>query len=118
MTSMAVPLNGMPRAITHYDLKYTKTRSTIDAYGITSYIDSEHATPLSGDAEIDKPRETKPRAESAGRARPNYEPNLQAAQSQTTSRMTATASRNGKPPDDYGKPEWQATRRSRLARTA
>ena len=43
------------------------------------------------------------------------EPNLQAAQGQTTSHATATASRNGEPRDDHGKPEWRATRRPRQA---
>ena len=61
-------------------------------------IDSEHATPLNG-----MPR-------SINHAKRN-EPNLQAAQGQTTSHSAATAGRNGKPRDDHGKPEWRATRR-------
>ena len=104
MTSTAVPLNWMARAITLYDLKYAKNTIDDRRDGIVPYIDSEHAMPLSGDAEIDNPRETKPRAESAGRAMPNHEPNLQAAQGQTTSHATTTASRNGEPRDDHGKP--------------
>ena len=86
-------------AASDHALRSQIRQNTIDDRrdGIAPYIDSEHATPLNG-----VPR-------SINHAKRN-EPNLQAAQGQTTSQTTATASRNGKPRDDHGKPEWRATR--------
>ena len=84
----------------HHALRSQIRQNTIDDRrdGIAPYINSQHATPLNG-----VPR-------SINHAIRN-EPNLQAAQGQTTSRAKATASRNGEPGDDHGKPEWRATRR-------
>ena len=63
-------------AASDHALRSQIRQNTIDDRrdGVAPYINSQHAIPLSGDAEIDNPRETKPRAESDGRTMPNHEP--------------------------------------------
>ena len=117
MTSTAVPLNWMARAITLYGLKYAKNTIDDRRDGIVPYIDSEHATPHVG-----MPR-------SINHAKRNDEPNQLAARGQTTSRIgcpcvakpRAESAGHGKPEwqagmaSRNGKPEWQARRRPRQA---
>ena len=96
-------------ATSHHALRSQIRQNTIDDRrdGVAPYINSQHAIPLSGDAEIDKPR--------VGHGKPEWQARRRPRHAGMASHATTTASRNGEPRDDHGKPEWRATRRPRQA---